>query len=82
MNKDLMDFKDRLATDAEFFKKLKDYESAEEIVRFAAEEGYSFTEEELLEETELSDAELASAAGGLGIGISGGETDYAGIVGF
>ena len=79
MNKDLADFKDRLITDGEFFKKVKECASTEEIIRFAAEEGYIFTEKELEEETELSDAELASAAGGTG--IAGGISKYSGIVG-
>ena len=79
MNKDLAEFKDRLVTDDEFYKKVKECGSTAEVIRFAAEAGYVFTEKELEEETELSDAELASAAGGTG--IAGSIAIYAGIVG-
>lgn len=79
MNQSFVDFKDRLTKDADFYQKFKDINNVSELLQLAAEEGYSFTEKELIEETVLSDAELASAAGG--VGIAGGNQQYAGIIG-
>lgn len=81
MNQSLVEFRGRLTSDNEFYRKFKDLETAAEIIRLAEEEGYHFTVDELIGETELSNEELASAAGGVFTSsISGDVTPYAGLV--
>lgn len=58
------EFKEKVLGDKAFAEKFKKVTSPEELVKLAAAEGYSFTVEDVKNNTELTDAELDAAAGG------------------
>ena len=60
-------FVEKVKTDIAFAKRCQDAKTADEVVKRAAELGYSFTQEDLqAASTQLSDAELNSVLGGGG----------------
>ena len=58
------DFKKKLASDQEFAKKFVDVKSPAELIKLAAAEGYTFTEADLKNSTDVTSEELENAAGG------------------
>lgn len=83
MMKDFVSFKERLSSDPAFLEKYKTLKNAAAIIAMAKEDGYEFTEEDLLQSTEVSEEELSGVAGGLafGVGISGDYGSFGGIIG-
>lgn len=63
MSKGLEEFKEALFNGEEFEGKLDNLKSLEDVYKFAIEEGYDFTLEEL-EDSEVSDDILDCVAGG------------------
>ena len=61
------EFKEKVMGDKAFAEKFKKAATPEEIVKMAAAAGYSFTVDDLKNNTELTDAELDAAAGGASI---------------
>ena len=59
-----MDFRKKLADDAGFAAKFADCKTPESLVEAAAKEGYSFTVEDIKNNTELLPEELDKVAGG------------------
>ena len=60
-------FVEKVKTDAAFAKQCQKAKTADEVVKRAAELGYSFTQEDLqAASTQLSDAELNGVLGGGG----------------
>ena len=62
-----MDFRKKLATDRDFAAKFNDCATVEALVKAAVREGYSFTAEEVRNNTEILPEELATVAGGVSI---------------
>ena len=62
-----IDFRKKLATDQDFAAKFNDCATVEALVKAAAREGYSFTAEEVRNNTEILPEELATVAGGVSI---------------
>lgn len=62
-----MDFRKKLAQDAAFRAKFDGCKTLEALIEAAAREGYSFTAEEVRNDTELLPEELTTAAGGLNV---------------
>ena len=61
---DYVDFRKKAATDRSFAAKFEDCDSVEALVAAAAREGYSFTVEDIKNDTELLTEEVALAVGG------------------
>ena len=61
---DYMDFRRRLVKDAAFRAKFDGCETLEALIEAAAREGYSFTAEDVRNNTELLPEEVATVAGG------------------
>lgn len=61
------EFKEKIMKDEEFAAKFASVTSPEEVVEMAAKEGFTFTVEDIKNNTELTDAELEAAAGGASI---------------
>lgn len=61
------EFKEKIAADSDFAAKFENVSTAEELVELATKEGYSFTVEDVKNNTELIDAELEAVAGGASI---------------
>ena len=64
-NMNYMDFRKKLAGDAAFRAKFDGCKTLEALIEAAAREGYSFTADEVRNNTELLPEELTTAAGGL-----------------
>ena len=62
-----MDFRKRVAGDAAFRAKFDGCKTLEALVEAAAKEGYSFTADEVRNNTELLPEELMTAAGGINV---------------
>ena len=62
-----MDFRKKLAQDAAFRAKFDGCKTLEALIEAAAREGYSFTAEEVRNDTELLPEELTTAAGGFNV---------------
>jgi predicted ribosomally synthesized peptide with nif11-like leader len=62
------DFKKKLFADKEFAEKFKGIKDAAELIKAAAAEGFTFTEEDMKNNTELTPEELEMTAGGGHIG--------------
>ena len=62
-----MEFRQKLATDADFKAKFSNCETVEELIKAAAGEGYSFTADDIRNNTEVLPEELAMVAGGLSL---------------
>jgi len=62
-----MDFRKRMAGDAAFRAKFDGCETLDALIEAAAKEGYTFTAEEVRNNTELLPEELTTAAGGLNV---------------
>lgn len=62
-----MDFRKRLVQDAAFRAKFDGCETLDALIEAAAREGYTFTAEEVRNDTELLPEELTTAAGGLNV---------------
>ncbi len=60
----LKEFKEKLLSDKEYAKKYADVKTPEEVVEIASKDGYTFTAEDVKNDTELTDTELEAAAGG------------------
>ena len=58
------EFMAKVAADKAFKAKFADAKSAEDVVKLAAREGYSFTADEVRNAAELDDDELEAVAGG------------------
>lgn len=61
---DFRDFRRKLATDNAFAKQFENCHSPEELVAAAAQEGYSFSVEDIKNDTELLPEEIAQVSGG------------------
>lgn len=61
---DYKSFKDRIAKDKAFAKEFEGIEDIKELIAAAEKMGFSFTEEDVRNESELSEKELAAVAGG------------------
>lgn len=64
---DYMDFRKKIATDKDFKAKFVDCKSSEELITAAAAEGYTFTEEDIRNNTEILPEELDSFVGGINL---------------
>ena len=60
----LKEFKEKLAQDAALAAEVKKCKNYDELIAFAAENGFSFTDEEIEALTDVAPEELAKAAGG------------------
>ena len=69
MAKGFKEFKEKVVSDKEFAAKVKALKSLEEAVELGKSEGYSFTADDVKNNTELTEAELAAVAGGAGIDV-------------
>ncbi|MDR3239438.1 MAG: Nif11-like leader peptide family RiPP precursor [Clostridiales bacterium] len=58
------EFKDRIASDTSFANKFSRVQTPEDLVKLANQEGFSFTVDDVRNNTELSDSELKSTVGG------------------
>ena len=89
MMKDFMSFKERLVSDPAFLEKYRNQKDTAAMIAMAKEDGYEFTEEDLLQNTEITDFELRNFVGGLDyphdghgmVGIVGDYGEYSGIIG-
>lgn len=61
-----MDFRRKIATDRQFSAKFKNVRTVEALITTAAEEGCTFTEEDIRNHTDILPEELANAVGGIG----------------
>lgn len=61
------EFKEKIMNDEAFAAKFENAGTPEEVVELAAKEGFNFTVEDINNNTELTDAELEAAAGGVSI---------------
>lgn len=68
---DYKDFRRKLSTDTEFARKFDACETVEALIEAAAREGYSFTVEDVKNDTELLPEEAALVAGGGRLNVSG-----------
>jgi predicted ribosomally synthesized peptide with nif11-like leader len=57
-------FKEKIIQDEAFAKKFENVKTPEDVVSLAAKEGFSFTVEDVKNNTELTDVELKAVAGG------------------
>jgi len=63
---DYKSFKDRIAKDKAFAKKFEGIEDIKKLIAEAEKKGFSFTEEDVRNESTLSESDLLSVAGGNG----------------
>jgi predicted ribosomally synthesized peptide with nif11-like leader len=63
----IKEFAEKAAADKDFAAKFENVQSAEELVKLASEEGFSFTVDDVNENSELSDDDLEGVAGGRSI---------------
>ena len=61
---DYKSFKDRIRSDKAFSREFEGIEEVKELIAAAKKMGYSFTEEDVRNESILDETELASVAGG------------------
>ena len=59
-----IDFRKKLVADADFAKKFSATKNPAELIKLAAAEGYTFTEDDIKNNTELLPEELEKTAGG------------------
>ena len=59
-----IDFRKKLVADADFAKKFAGTKNPAELVKLAAAEGFTFTEDDIKNNTELLPEELEKTAGG------------------
>jgi predicted ribosomally synthesized peptide with nif11-like leader len=64
MAKGFKEFKERVLSDKAFGEKVKALKSLEAAVELGKEEGYVFTVDDVKNNSELTEAELAAVAGG------------------
>ena len=62
-----MDFREKLAQDAVFRAKFDGCETLDALIEAAAKEGYTFTAEEVRNNTEFLPEELTTAVGGINV---------------
>ena len=62
-----MNYVKRLAGDAAFRAKFEGCETLDALIEAAAREGYSFTAEEVRNDTDVLPEELSAAAGGINV---------------
>lgn len=67
---DFRDFRRKLATDRAFAKQFDNCHTPEELVAAAAQEGYSFSVEDIKNDTELLPEEIAQVSGGVPLQLS------------
>ncbi|MDR1916289.1 MAG: Nif11-like leader peptide family RiPP precursor [Synergistaceae bacterium] len=65
MAKGFKEFKERVMSDKSFEEKIKSLKSVEEAVELGRAEGYSFTVDDVKNNSELTEAELTAVAGGI-----------------
>lgn len=63
----LKEFKEKIIKDEAFAKKFEDVTSPEDLVSKASAEGFTFTVDDVKNNSELTEAELDAAAGGKSI---------------
>ena len=63
---DYKSFKDRIAKDKAFAKKFEGIEDIKKLIAEAEKMGFSFTEEDVRNDSALSESDLLSVAGGNG----------------
>ena len=63
---DYKSFKDRIAKDKVFAKEFEGIEDIKKLIAEAEKKGFSFTEEDVRNESTLSESDLLSVAGGNG----------------
>ena len=63
-----IDFRKKLVADDDFAKKFSGTKNPAELIKLAAAEGYTFTEDDIKNNTELLPEELEKSAGGSWIG--------------
>ena len=61
---DYKSFKDRIAKDKAFAKKFEGIEDIKKLIAEAEKKGFSFTEEDVRNDSALSESDLLSVAGG------------------
>jgi predicted ribosomally synthesized peptide with nif11-like leader len=66
MAKGFKEFKEKVVSDKGFAEKVKALKSVEAAVEFGKAEGYSFTADDVKNNSELTAAELEAVAGGAG----------------
>lgn len=59
-----IDFRKKLVADADFAKKFAGCKNPAELIKLAAAEGYTFTEDDIKNNTDLLPEELEKTAGG------------------
>ena len=57
-------FRKKMATDSDFARKFADCKTPADVIRMAGAEGYTFTEDDIRNNTDLLPEEIANAAGG------------------
>lgn len=67
---DYTDFRKKLATDRDFAAKFIEYNTPEALVKAAAAEGYTFTVEDIKNNTDILPEELKIASGGINVANS------------
>ena len=65
-----IDFRKKLVADADFAKKFAAAKTPAELIKLAAAEGFTFTEDDIKNNTELLPEELEKTAGGGWIAVS------------
>ena len=61
----LKEFKEKMASDEAFAAQVKVLNSFDDIIGFAIENGYEFSDEDIEKLTDVSDDDLSVAAGGV-----------------
>jgi len=61
----LKEFKEKMASDEAFAAQVKGLNSFDDIIGFAIEHGYEFSDEDIEKLTDVSDDDLSVAAGGV-----------------
>lgn len=61
----LKEFKEKMLEDSAFTEEVRKLRIPDEVVAFAAEHGYEFTEQEIEELTDLSEEDIAKVYGGV-----------------
>ena len=80
--KGLKEFKEMLYSDRQAYEKYKGMTDPKAVVGKAKADGFDFTEDELLNDTQITEAELAATAGGLSsAGVIGPAQGYTNIIG-
>jgi predicted ribosomally synthesized peptide with nif11-like leader len=60
----IKEFKEKILTDKAFAEKFKDAGTPGDVIALAAKNGFTFTADDIENDTELTDAELSAVAGG------------------